>query len=140
MDLICKDVEASKIFYQKVLKPINVSLLMTLEKETYNVYALGQRTPDLWLIPCDDKQLDFKKLGHLCFKANSKAAVDAFYEAALLAGGTDNGKPGYRDYVDGYYAAYVFDLDGRPIEMLYFDFFTFLYRKFIGLFQRTKKQ
>lgn len=53
---------------------------------------------------------------HLAFQARDEAMVKRFYEAALKAGGTDNGGPGERDYHPGYYAAYVFDPDGNNIE------------------------
>ena len=53
----------------------------------------------------------------------SRAAVDAFYAAALKAGGTDNGPPGLRDtasgYPPGYYTAFVLDPDGNNIEAVY---------------------
>jgi catechol 2,3-dioxygenase-like lactoylglutathione lyase family enzyme len=42
--------------------------------------------------------------------------VDRFHEAALAAGGKDNGKPGERDYHPGYYACFVLDPDGNNIE------------------------
>lgn len=43
-----------------------------------------------------------------------------FYSAALEAGGTDNGAPGYRPQYDaGHYAAFVLDLDGNNIEAVY---------------------
>jgi catechol 2,3-dioxygenase-like lactoylglutathione lyase family enzyme len=45
-----------------------------------------------------------------------RAGVDAFYKAALAAGGTDNGAPGLRDFAPNYYAAYVRDPDGNNIE------------------------
>lgn len=48
---------------------------------------------------------------HLAFEARSSDAVQAFYAAALAAGGRDNGAPGYRDYWPGYFAAFVFDPD-----------------------------
>lgn len=47
--------------------------------------------------------------------------MDAFYQAALDAGGKDNGPPGIRIYHPTYYSAYVFDLDGNNIEALYYD-------------------
>ena len=49
------------------------------------------------------------------------AAVAAFYEAALAAGGTDNGAPGPRDYHPGYYAAFVYDPEGNNIEAVIHD-------------------
>jgi catechol 2,3-dioxygenase-like lactoylglutathione lyase family enzyme len=54
---------------------------------------------------------------HFCFTATTAESVDAFYRAALAAGGRDNGKPGLRaDYGSGYYAAFVIDPDGYRIE------------------------
>lgn len=54
---------------------------------------------------------------HLAFAAPDRQAVSAFHEAALAAGGTDNGAPGLRPhYGPDYYAAFVIDPDGHPIE------------------------
>lgn len=54
---------------------------------------------------------------HLAFAANSHAAVDQFYAAALAVGGQDNGPPGLRpDYGPHYYAAFLVDPDGYRIE------------------------
>jgi catechol 2,3-dioxygenase-like lactoylglutathione lyase family enzyme len=54
---------------------------------------------------------------HVAFVAPSRAAVDAFYRAALAAGGKDNGPPGLRPhYHANYYGAFVLDLDGNNIE------------------------
>lgn len=56
---------------------------------------------------------------HLAFQAKDHAMVDAFYAAALAAGGRDNGKPGLRHYHPGYYAAFVLDPDGNNVEAVY---------------------
>ena len=54
---------------------------------------------------------------HVAFVAPSRAGVDAFYRAALAAGGKDNGKPGLRpQYHANYYGAFVLDPDGNNIE------------------------
>lgn len=53
---------------------------------------------------------------HLAFQAHDEATVKRFYDAAIAAGGTDNGGPGERSYHPGYYAAFVFDPDGNNIE------------------------
>ena len=42
-----------------------------------------------------------------------------FHEAALAAGGTDNGGPGERHYHPGYYSAYVLDPDGNNVEAVF---------------------
>jgi len=60
---------------------------------------------------------------HTAFAARSRAEVDAFHEAAVKAGGSDNGPPGLRDtttgYPAGYYAAFVIDPDGNNMEAVY---------------------
>ena len=54
---------------------------------------------------------------HFAFVAKDRAAVRAFYEAALKAGGKDNGPPGLRPhYHANYYGAFVLDPDGHNIE------------------------
>jgi catechol 2,3-dioxygenase-like lactoylglutathione lyase family enzyme len=54
---------------------------------------------------------------HIAFGAESQPAVDAFYQAAIRAGGRDNGRPGLRPhYHANYYAAFVLDLDGNNVE------------------------
>jgi catechol 2,3-dioxygenase-like lactoylglutathione lyase family enzyme len=59
------------------------------------------------------------KAMHLAFQAADHEAVQRFYDAALGAGGRDNGAPGERKYHPGYYAAYVLDPDGNNIEAVY---------------------
>lgn len=56
---------------------------------------------------------------HLAFQARDRAMVDAIYNAALAAGGTDNGGPGDRHYHPGYYGAFVLDPDGNNIEAVF---------------------
>jgi catechol 2,3-dioxygenase-like lactoylglutathione lyase family enzyme len=56
---------------------------------------------------------------HLAFQAQSRAAVNDVYKAALANGGKDNGAPGERPYHPGYYAAFVLDPDGNNIEAVY---------------------
>lgn len=53
---------------------------------------------------------------HWCFKASSRAVVDAFWQAGLAHGGIDQGAPGLRDYHPGYYAAFIADPDGNRLE------------------------
>jgi catechol 2,3-dioxygenase-like lactoylglutathione lyase family enzyme len=77
----------------------------------------------------DGKNTDFwiAKTGrvvplHLAFEAKSRDEVEAFHQAALAAGATDNGGPGYRDYWPGYFAAFVHDRDGHNIEAVWYDY------------------
>jgi predicted lactoylglutathione lyase len=58
---------------------------------------------------------------HICLRARSTDAVDAFHKAALATGGGDDGKPGLRPhYLQTYYAAFVTDPDGNRIEVVTF--------------------
>ena len=58
---------------------------------------------------------------HFAFRAKSIRAVQAFYKAAIKAGATDNGPPGFRpDYGPNYYAAFVHSPGGHNIEACYF--------------------
>jgi catechol 2,3-dioxygenase-like lactoylglutathione lyase family enzyme len=54
---------------------------------------------------------------HVAFRAKDRAAVDAFHDAGIQAGGRDNGAPGLRlDYGPAYYAAFILDADGNNLE------------------------
>ena len=53
---------------------------------------------------------------HWCFKAKSRTEVDAFWDAGIAAGGSDDGPPGLRDYHPSYYAAFLRDPDGNRVE------------------------
>ena len=54
---------------------------------------------------------------HHAIRADTHAEVDAFYAAAMAAGGTDNGPPGLRPhYHANYYGAFVIDPEGHNLE------------------------
>jgi catechol 2,3-dioxygenase-like lactoylglutathione lyase family enzyme len=113
-----KDTDRSKSFYDAALKPLGFKCAYEAEG------SLGYGTKEgigLWIgavkkpVPADTGS----NL-HFCFDAPSRKAVDAFYDAAIKAGGKDNGKPGLRtDYSPTYYAAFVVDPDGYRIEAVY---------------------
>jgi class 3 adenylate cyclase/catechol 2,3-dioxygenase-like lactoylglutathione lyase family enzyme len=102
-----RDLEASKRFYRAVLEALGREL--TGEGDTYwtadELYASDDQEPTARL--------------HLAFQARDRQTVDAFHQAALAAGGRDNGTPGEREYHPGYYAAYVLDPDGNNIEAVH---------------------
>ncbi len=107
------DYQKSKAFYIKVLKPLGYSNNMEYgEAAGFND---GKNT-DFWIR--QDKVVST----HLAFEAKSAEEVKAFYAAALAAGAKDNGKPGYRDYWPGYYAAFAYDPDGHNIEAVWYDY------------------
>ena len=110
------DFAKAKEFYSKALSPLGYSVMK--EFAEYGVAGLGAGgMADLWL-----SAKGTEDEGHIAFSAKNKAEVESFYKEALAAGGTDNGKPGYRkEYTPGFYAAFVKDLDGHNIEVVFHD-------------------
>lgn len=104
-------------FYLKVLAPLGISIVMEVSAEEGGGgarvgFGAGQK-PFFWI---GDGESPSGPL-HVAFTAGSRAAVDAFYAAALRAGGKDNGPPGLRPhYHANYYGAFVLDPDGHNIE------------------------
>jgi catechol 2,3-dioxygenase-like lactoylglutathione lyase family enzyme len=106
------DYERSRAFYEQALAPLGFTLLM---EPLPNIGGFG-RDGKPWFWITDQRQPATTNV-HLAFTAPDRATVDAFHEAALAAGGTDNGAPGIREiYHPTYYGAYVFDPDGNNIE------------------------
>jgi catechol 2,3-dioxygenase-like lactoylglutathione lyase family enzyme len=102
------DLEAAKAFYTRALEPLGYSLLF--EVEGFLGYGDGP-APSFGVV-----QRGPAGGGHVAFSAD-RDTVDAFYAAAMAAGGTDNGAPGVRaHYHEHYYAAFVRDADGNNIE------------------------
>lgn len=111
------DFERSKAFYQRALAAIGYGLLMELPASvtgSADVAGFGEPPkPDFWIHGGAPNQPPI----HVAFRAVSRAQVDAFHQAALAAGGTDNGAPGLRPhYHPHYYGAFVLDPDGHNIE------------------------
>lgn len=111
------DVARATEFYLKALAPLGISIVMQVSAEESGHgaavgFGSGQK-PFFWIGQGEATSGPL----HVAFAADSRAAVDAFYRAALLAGATDNGPPGLRpEYHAGYYGAFVLDLDGNNIE------------------------
>ncbi len=114
------NLEKSKTFFRAALAPLGYKLL--IEKEHSAGFGqedvAGKR--DFWI---RQREIgDSKSFSCLAFTASSKNEVDMFYTAALGAGGTSNGAPGYRvTYHPGYYAAYILDHNGYNIEAVWDD-------------------
>lgn len=107
------DFRRSREFYVQALKPLGYEVVMEFgDGPGVAGFGAGGK-PDFWI---DGAGKPSPKL-HVAIVARSRAAVDAFYEAAIAAGGTDNGKPGLRpEYHATYYGAFVLDPDGHNIE------------------------
>ncbi len=108
------DYPTSLAFYEKALAPLGIKTMMKFEGAEGNTSGLGSDEPFLWI--GDGGRLGGGRM-HIAFRAPNRAAVDAFYAAAIAAGGRDNGAPGLRPhYHANYYAAFVYDPDGHNIE------------------------
>jgi catechol 2,3-dioxygenase-like lactoylglutathione lyase family enzyme len=111
------DIERARAFYNQALAPLGVGIVMEVSAEetgagAYLGYGEGLK-PYFWL--GEDKKAT--ELLHVAFAADTRAKVDAFYKAAMAAGGRDNGPPGVRTlYHPTYYGAFVLDPDGHNIE------------------------
>jgi catechol 2,3-dioxygenase-like lactoylglutathione lyase family enzyme len=112
------DFAAAKTFYSAALKPLGITLQMEVTKEETGGYegagfgAAGK--PFFWLGSGGGKVTPGV---HVAFAARNRAEVDAFYRAAIAAGGKDNGPPGLRaQYHPNYYGAFVLDADGNNVE------------------------
>lgn len=105
-----KDVAHARVFYEQALAPLGYSVALTFEG------GVGFGTagkPDFWIA----EREPLHTAVHIAFAASSPAMVDAFYAAAIIGGGRDNGRPGLRtEYHPNYYGAFVFDPDGNNIE------------------------
>lgn len=106
----------SRAFYAAALAPLGYRVIQELSAEQTGanpIVMFGVEAPEF--VIAEDKAPGLGN--HFAFRAESRAAVDAFHAAALKAGGRDNGPPGLRpNYGPTYYAAFVLDPDGFNIE------------------------
>jgi catechol 2,3-dioxygenase-like lactoylglutathione lyase family enzyme len=110
------DYARSKAFYEKALAPLGYVLVMEVQQTENDSPAAGFGAggkPDLWI----GGEGGLNHHVHIAVVAKDRPAVDAFYRAAIAAGGKDNGAPGLRPhYHPNYYGAFVLDPDGHNIE------------------------
>ena len=115
------DFARAKAFYRAALAPLGYQVMMELPAAIVPQGAMGMGVPpkpDFWV---GGGVANSPPL-HIAFRAASRAQVDAFYKAAMAAGGRDNGAPGVREhYHPNYYGAFVLDPDGHNIEAVCHD-------------------
>jgi catechol 2,3-dioxygenase-like lactoylglutathione lyase family enzyme len=100
------DLDASRRFYEGALAPLGIPVRAgehAFAADELYVSADGEPTRGM----------------HIAFQAADQETVQRFHEAAIAAGGRDNGGPGEREYHPGYYAAFVLDPDGTNVEAVY---------------------
>ena len=110
------DYARAKAFYEKALAPLGYTLIMEVQQNEQDAKAAGfgaNGKPDFWI----GGEGGLNRAIHIAIAARDRAAVDAFYRAAMAAGARDNGAPGLRPhYHANYYGAFVLDPDGHNIE------------------------
>ena len=111
------DVGRSATFYDAALGSLGLRRVKQLpEGVGADGIGYGVDYPVFWI----DRYHPHSVRQHTAFAAKSRAEVDAFYAAALKAGGSDNGAPGLSEYyTSNYYAAFVLDPDGNNIEAVF---------------------
>lgn len=116
------DIARSKAFYEAALAPLQMKVTMEFgpgQTESGGTAVGFGAEGDNGLFWIGDNEAIGEGV-HVAFEAASREQVDAFYEAAMAAGGRDNGAPGPRPhYGPNYYAAFVFDPDGANIEAVF---------------------
>ncbi|HEX7488425.1 MAG TPA: VOC family protein [Anaeromyxobacteraceae bacterium] len=119
VSLGARDLATSTALYDACLAPLGYFRLYATERVT-GYGPPGRDAPlDLFQLGAEETSAAIPGF-HLAFEAPSRAAVDAFHRAALAAGATDAGLPGLRPrYGDGYYTAFVLDLDGHKLEAVH---------------------
>jgi catechol 2,3-dioxygenase-like lactoylglutathione lyase family enzyme len=119
VSIAVSDLARATRFYEAVLGVIGYSALDVRGStvgfgKTYSEFWLNAR-PDMDPLPANSG-------AHICLRVRSRELVDQFHAAALANGGTSNGAPGLRphDGENGYYAAFIRDLDGNRVEAVTF--------------------
>jgi catechol 2,3-dioxygenase-like lactoylglutathione lyase family enzyme len=119
VSIAVRDIKAAESFYTALLAPLGLNKLREWPDAAI---GYGKKYPEFW-INC---RLEMTPVAqdsgvHVCLRAESTGAVNAFHAAALAGGGTSDGAPGLRpEYNDRYYAAFVRDPDGNRIEAVTF--------------------
>ena len=109
LTLSVRDYARSRAFYVAALAPLGFGV----KREFPLLCGFGDTRPYFWVKQAKPNTTP----QHIAFVAKNRAAVRAFYKAALKAGAKDDGAPGVRkEYHPNYYGAFVIDPDGHPIE------------------------
>jgi catechol 2,3-dioxygenase-like lactoylglutathione lyase family enzyme len=105
------DLDRSRAFYDRALAPLGIERLYA-DGDNYSGYGVRPKA-FFWI----GRRTEVLIGTHIAFAAPDRATVDAFYRAAIAAGGRDNGAPGLRpQYAPTYYGAFVLDPDGHNVE------------------------
>jgi catechol 2,3-dioxygenase-like lactoylglutathione lyase family enzyme len=119
--IVVTDLAKARRFYDAIARPLGLATASNSAESFLFGRSAQEPIPYLWIGTSRPSYwVEGSRAGlnqaHIAFIAPDKAAVDAFYEAALSAGGRDNGPPGPREGAGDYYGAFVLDPDGNNIE------------------------
>jgi catechol 2,3-dioxygenase-like lactoylglutathione lyase family enzyme len=119
MSIGTNDFDRAVAFYDKVLATLGCRRIL----EHPGAVSWGKAFPEFWVqTPIDGRKAEVGNGTHFGFFASNRDEVNAFHEAALAAGATDDGAPGPRPmYGEPYYGCFVRDLDGHKIEAAFWD-------------------
>jgi len=107
-----QDYAASRAFFEQALAPLGYRVVLAFDEWKASGFGNDQK-PEFWI----SQREPYGTGTHLAFVCPDHATVDAFHDAALTAGGIDNGAPGLREhYHPTYYGAFVHDPDGNNVE------------------------
>ncbi len=116
LSLGVRDLAAARRFYDAFLAPLGAALATIKDGELgYGAKGTGAV---FYLYPVDGDHV--AGLGsHIAFTADTRAAVDAAY-AAAVAGGAEVIRPAglHPDIAAGYYGAVLLDPDGNKLELV----------------------
>jgi catechol 2,3-dioxygenase-like lactoylglutathione lyase family enzyme len=112
------EIERSRRFYDAALRPLGLVRTVDFGEGRGSDYGAAPGSTGVEFTITRETGAARPSAGaHLCFRAADRAAVRAFYAAALAAGGRDDGPPGVRpQYHAAYYGAFVLDPDGHRVE------------------------
>jgi len=119
VSIAVRDLKAGERFYTALLTTLGMTKLRDWPDAAI---GYGKKYPEFWINRRKDMAPVAADSGvHICLRAPSVEAVDAFHAAALAAGGISDGAPGLRaHYHENYYAAFICDPDGNRIEVVTF--------------------
>jgi catechol 2,3-dioxygenase-like lactoylglutathione lyase family enzyme len=119
ISIAVRDIRKAEIFYTALLATLGMS---KMRDWPHAAVGFGKKHPEFWINARPDMAPVAPDSGaHICLRALSPEAVQAFYAAALANGGTSDGEPGFRkEYSARYYAAFIRDPDGNRIEAVTF--------------------
>lgn len=115
LSLTVADFDKALAFYSAALAPLGYGSVQITERGDRSAGFGRGKALQFWI----SEQADASRGLHFAFQAEDHKAVDAFYAAAIAAGGRSNGEPGIRErYHASYYAAFVLDPAGHNVKVV----------------------